>query len=90
MLPLGLILWESRRYDEALEYFLRNDKDPACLYFAGICYREKGKVPQAGGMFRRIGQEHPKTTWAERAHFEQGETFYQQGDYLLAAQTFAE
>ncbi|MBK6880350.1 MAG: tetratricopeptide repeat protein [Elusimicrobia bacterium] len=90
MLPLGLILWESRRYDEALEYFLRNDKDPACLYFAGICYREKGKVPQAGGMFRRIGQEHPKTTWAERAHFEQGETFYQQGDYLLAAQTFAD
>lgn len=90
MLSLGLFLWESRRYSEALDYFMRNDKDPACLYFAGLCYREQKKIPQASGMFRRIGQEHPKTAWADRAHFELGESFYQQGDYLLAAQTFAD
>ncbi len=89
MLPMGLIQWENEKYDGALEYFQRDDKNPACLYFAGLCQRSLQKPVEAMGTFKRILREHPKTVWAERARFELGETFYQQRDYPLASKTFA-
>jgi|GEM_PF-2507710 len=90
MLPMGLIQWEVRKYEGALNYLLRDDKNPASRYFAALCYRELKMFAQATGLFRRITQEYPESVWADRAQFELGETFYQQGDYLLAFHTFEE
>jgi tetratricopeptide (TPR) repeat protein len=90
MLPMGLILWENQQYAEALEYFFRDEKNPACLYFAGLCQRSAGKPPEAMATFKRVAREHPKTPWAVRAKFELGETFYQQKDFPLSFDNFAE
>ncbi len=90
MFPLGLIQWEVRRYEGALEYFLRDEKNPASLYFAGLCYRAMKRIPEAIATFRRVTEEHPETPWAHRARFEVGETFYQQKDWPLASQTFTD
>ncbi|HOW28303.1 MAG TPA: tetratricopeptide repeat protein [Elusimicrobiota bacterium] len=88
MLPLGLVLWENKKFDEALAYFLRNPDDPACLYFAGLCQREIKKPVEALSTFKKIVQGHPKTVWGERARFELGETFYQEKDLNLSGETF--
>ena len=88
MLPLGLIQWQMRNYPGALAYFLRDDRNPGSQYFAGLCYRQLKRYPEASGTFRRITQEYPDTDWSDRARFELGETFYLQGDFLLAAHTF--
>ncbi|MBL8023252.1 MAG: tetratricopeptide repeat protein [Elusimicrobia bacterium] len=88
MLPLGLIQWQMRKYPSALAYFLRDDRNPASQYFAGLSFRQMGRYPEASGMFRRITQSYPDSVWADRARFELGETFYVQGDFLLAAHTF--
>ena len=88
MLPLGLIQWQMRKYQGALDYFLRDDRNPGSQYFAGLCYRQLTLYPEASGTFRRITQEYPDTEWADRARFELGETFYVQGDFLLASHTF--
>jgi TolA-binding protein len=88
MLPLGLIQWQMRKYQGALDYFLRDDRNPGSQYFAGLCYRQLKRYPEASGTFRRITQEYPDTEWSDRARFELGETFYMQGDFLLAAHTF--
>jgi TolA-binding protein len=84
LLPLGLIQWENQRYQDALEYFIKDDKNPASLYFAGLCQRSIRKMTDAMGTFKKITQDHPKTVWAERARYELGETFYRQKDYALA------
>jgi TolA-binding protein len=89
-LPLGVILWETRKYAEALEHFKKDDKNPASLYYGGLCQRAMLKPGEAVASFRKIFQEFPGTVWADRAKFEMGETFYQQKDYQLAAQTFEE
>ncbi len=88
MLPLGLIQWENGKYADAMEYFMKDEKNPACLYFSGLCLRANKKPVEAMGYFKRVVNEHPKTVWAERAKFETGETFYQQKDYPLAMQSF--
>lgn len=88
MLPLGLIQWQMRKFQGALDYFLRDDRNPGSQYFAGLCYRELKQYPEASGTFRRITQEYPDTEWSDRARFELGETFYIQGDFLLASHTF--
>lgn len=88
MFPLGLIQWEVRKYEGALDYFLKDEGNPASLYFAGLCFRELKRVPEATAVFRRITEDHPESVWANRARFEVGETFYQQKDFNLAAQTF--
>jgi TolA-binding protein len=90
MLSLGLIQWEVRKYQGALDYLLRDDRNPASRYFSGLCYRELKMFPEASGAFRKITQEFPDSVWADRARFELGETFYLQGDYLLASQTFGD
>lgn len=90
MLPMGLIQWQARKFQAALDSLLRDDLNPASQYFAGLCYRQLKRYPEACGVFRRITQEHPDTVWADRARFELGETFYTQGDFLLAAHTFSE
>jgi TolA-binding protein len=54
----------------------------------GSVIEQLKQYPEASGMFRRITQEYPDTDWADRARFELGETFYMQGDFLLAAHTF--
>ncbi len=90
MLPMGLIQWQARKFQAALDSLLRDDRNPASHYFAGLCYRQLKRYPEASGVFRRITQEHPNTVWADRARFELGETFYTQGDFLLAAHTFSE
>jgi TolA-binding protein len=88
MLPLGLIQWQMRKFQGALDYFLRDDRNPGSQYFAGLCYRELNQYPEASGIFRRITQEYTDSAWADRARFELGETFYIQGDFLLASHTF--
>jgi TolA-binding protein len=90
MLPLGLIQWENEKYAGALEYFMKDQKNPACQYFAGLCLRKLNKPMEALGMFKTVLRDHPRTVWAQRARFELGETFYQQKDYVLAARTFQE
>ncbi len=89
-LPLGLFHWDLRRPADALEFFKKDGKSPAGLFFSGMCLRRLGKSIDAAGTFRRIVREHAATSWAERARFELGETFYQGGDPLLARQAFLE
>lgn len=89
-LPLGMILWEIGKYDEALEFFKRDPSNPAALYYAGLSQRALNKPSDAVASFRRLLQEHAGTVWADRGKFEMGETFYQQKDDALAAKTFAE
>lgn len=88
MLPLGLIQWENGKYQDALEYFMKDEKNPACLYFTGLCQRAIKKPIDAMGTFKKVVRDHPKTVWAERAKFELGETLYQQKDYTLAMKGF--
>lgn len=88
MLPLGLVQWENAKYQDALEYFQRDPKNPACNYFAGVCLRSLGKPVEAMAVFKKLILEHDNTVWAERAKFELGETFYQQKDYPLAGKSF--
>jgi TolA-binding protein len=88
MLPLGLIQWQMGKYTNALAYFLRDDRNPASQYFAGLSFRQLQRYPEASGTFRRITQSYPGSVWSDRARFELGETFYAQGDFLLAAHTF--
>ncbi len=88
MFPLGLIQWEVHKYEGALEYFMKDENNPASLYFAGLCHRALKRVPDTAAVFRRITEDHPESVWAQRARFEAGETFYQQRDFTLAAQTF--
>ncbi|MBP9128245.1 MAG: tetratricopeptide repeat protein, partial [Elusimicrobia bacterium] len=64
MLPMGLIQWQSRKFQAALDSLLRDDRNPASQYFAGLCYRQLRRFPEASGVFRRITQEHPDTVWA--------------------------
>lgn len=90
MVPLGMILWEMAKYKEALEFFGKAPEDPAALYYGGLCQRALSKPAEAVASFRKIIQDHPGTVWADRAKFEMGETFYQQKDYVLAAQTLEE
>jgi TolA-binding protein len=85
-----MILWDMSKYAEALEYFKKDDKNPASLYYAGLCHRALLKPSDALACFRKILQEHQGTIWVDRARFEMGETFYQQKDYPLAAKTFDE
>ncbi|MBK8576080.1 MAG: tetratricopeptide repeat protein [Elusimicrobia bacterium] len=88
MLPMGLVQFQMRKYPSALDYFLRDDRNPGSQYFAGLCYQQLKRYPEASGTFRRITQEYPDSDWADRARFELGETFYLQEDFLLAAHTF--
>ena len=88
MLPMGLIQYQMRKYQGALDYFLRDDRNPASQYFAGLSYLQLKRYPEASGTFRRITQEYPDSVWCDRARFDLGETFYTQGDFLLAAHTF--
>jgi TolA-binding protein len=88
MLPMGLVQFQMRKYQGALDYFLRDDRNPGSQYFAGLCYQQLKRYPEASGVFRRITQEYPDTDWSDRARFDLGETFYMQGDFLLAAHTF--
>lgn len=87
---LGMILWEMGKYAEALEFFKKEPKNPAALYYTGLCQRALAKSSDAVASFRKVFQENPGTVWAERATFEMGETFYQQRDFPLAARTFSE
>jgi TolA-binding protein len=86
--PLGVIYWQARQYEEAAQFFSRDEKNPAALYFAGLSWRSMKRPGDAAGAFRRLIREHADSVWADRARFELGETFYQQNDLLLARQSF--
>jgi TolA-binding protein len=87
-LPLGMILWEMGRYGEALDFFKKDEKNPAALYYMGLCQRALKKPSEAVACFRAIQQDPGAGDWATRAEFEMGETFYQQNDFPLAGKTF--
>ncbi|MBI4397191.1 MAG: tetratricopeptide repeat protein, partial [Elusimicrobia bacterium] len=89
MLPLGLIQWENSKYEDALAYFSKDGKNPASLYFAGLCQRSLKRPVDAMATFKKIVREHSNTVWADRAKFELGETFYQQKDFPLAYKSFS-
>jgi TolA-binding protein len=88
MLPMGLIQWENEKYEEALEFLSRNPDDPACLYFAGLSQRSLEKPVEAMATFKTVVRKFPKSSWATRAKFELGETFYQKRDFPLAMENF--
>jgi len=90
MLPLGIIQWENRRFADAADYFARDEKNPASIYFLGVCQRAIKKSAEAMTTFHGLIQRYPKTVWAERAKFEIGETFFQQNDYNLTVRSFDE
>ena len=86
--PLGIMLFQNEQYKRSLEFFERDPDDPVHLYFAGLAYRRLGQIPKALANFQKLTQRFAGTVWAERGAFEVAETYYQQGDNLLAAQSF--
>ncbi len=73
-------------YGEAITYFENAPRtpnvrkfwiEPACLYFAGLCYLEQGKdLDAAQAKFRELLQAHPQSRWVPDARLALGRALY--------------
>lgn len=86
--PLGLLQWKKGSPDKAMEFFRRDLEQPANLFFAGVTTRALHKPLEAVGHFENLAKKFPRTHWEARGRFEVAETYYQEGDYPLAQDTF--
>ncbi|MFN0117714.1 MAG: tetratricopeptide repeat protein [Elusimicrobiota bacterium] len=86
--PIGIMLFQNEQYQRSLGFFERDQEDSKNIYFSGISYRRLGQMSKALLNFQRLTQKFPGTVWAQRGSFEVAETYYQQKDFPLAAQSF--
>ena len=88
LIPLGLILLEKGDTKAALENFRKVKDDLGCIYYSGVAFRKLNKVIMATALFREILRKDPQGSWADKAQYQIGESFFQSKQYPLASEAF--
>jgi len=88
VVPLGLLLMERNRLQEALDIFALTPDDLGARYYRGVTLRKLGQVIAASQAFKDVYQEDPKGYWADKALLQMAEAYYQVNDLNLAYNSY--